>query len=473
MPHVPKYFEKTINAKGKASYMFSKRLNPKRGTFLLFDERFKCKMDATTDAEATREAKKLAAELDLLQEVARKDGKHITSNKDKNKAAETWVELFSGIDLQAIQSLKGKTTKAALEARENLELTIDEVISFYETKELDHEGSPRQWLTDFGDHLIKYLKDGQGVGGISEGIEIYLRQTQRDHLDEKANSVRTVHRVVGYFVEEIGDKQLDQISRKDVGRYVTARLLKVKTTSVQREMRQLSAVWNQCADVLDIRNRNPFANQPIKGLGTDSVARHTPSLEETQKLLGMLEAKAVEAPESYVWPLVAIAALAGTRLSEAWGLTRDDWLQEEGTLLIRPNTNRTNLKTTNSVRPIPVLKPLAVWLERYFSCVDAKRLAKSANSASQSTVKALKRQGFAFGNHSLRHGMKQRLVEVDAPQSVIDELQGWSSQSMAANYGRNQATATKRKFIGAVYQLMGVSSGIQDGSNVVKLFGAN
>ena len=48
--------------------------------------------------------------------------------------------------------------------------------------------------------------------------------------------------------------------------------------------------------------------------------------------------------------------------------------------------------------------------------------------------------------------MKQRLVEVDAPDSVTDELQGRSSQRMAANYGRNQATTAKRKFIAAVYQ---------------------
>lgn len=466
MPNVPKYFEKTINAKGKASYLFEKRLNHKHGTFPLFKDKFKCKMGATTDAEAIREAKTLAAELDLLQEVARKDGKHITSTKDKNKAAETWVALFSGIDLQAIQSLKGKTTKAALEARENLELTIDEVISFYKTTEPDHEGSPRQWLTDFGDHLIKYLKDGQGVKSISEGIEIYLRQTQRDHLDEKANSVRTVHRVVGYFVEELGDKQLDQISRKDVERYVTARLLKVKTTSVQRELRCLSALWSKCAQVLDLRVLNPFANQPIRGLGTDAKVRHTPSTAETRKLLLALEGKTLKAPESYVWPLVAIVALTGCRLGEAWGLLREDWDRKTQTLLVRPNAKRKKLKTNNSSRPLPVLEPLEIWLERYFSNLDAHGGAKTANSASASTVKAIKSLGFGFANHSLRHGMKQRLVEVDTPQSVLEELMGWSSQSMAKNYGRNLASNTKRNFVAAAYRELGVMEDTQ-GSNVV------
>lgn len=98
---LPTYFEKTSNAKGKSSYLFVKRLNPKAGKFPLFKERIKLKMGATTEAEATREAKTLAAALDLLQEVARKDGKHVTSTKDKNKAAETWVRVVAGVDVSA------------------------------------------------------------------------------------------------------------------------------------------------------------------------------------------------------------------------------------------------------------------------------------------------------------------------------------------------------------------------------------
>jgi hypothetical protein len=465
---MPSYYEKTTNAKGQASYLFVKRLNPKHGDFPWFKDKVKGKMVATTDAEAIREAKTLAAELDLLQEVARKDGKHVVSTKDKNKAAETWVKSIAGIDLQAIQSLKGKTTKEALEAKETLEIVMDEVIDHYKTTELDHEGGYRQWLTDFGDHLLKYLKDGQGVGGISEGVEIYLRQTQRDHLSLETNSVRTTHRVVGYFVGEVGDKQLDQISRKDVERYVTSRLSKVKTTSVQRELRCLSALWNKCAQVLDLRVLNPFANQPIRGLGTDAEARHTPTAAETRKLLLALEGKTLETPESYVWPLVGIAALTGFRLAEAWGLVREDWDKEAQTLWVRPNAKRKTLKTANSARPFPVLEPLEAWLERYFSSVDARGGAKTANSASASTVKAIKSLGFGFANHSLRHGMKQRLVEVDTPQNALEELMGWSSQSMARNYGRNLASSTKRNYVAAAYRELGVM-GDTSGSNVVQL----
>jgi integrase len=273
--------------------------------------------------------------------------------------------------------------------------------------------------------------------------------------------------VVAYFVETIGDKQLDQINRKDVERYISKRLEVVKTTSVQRELRSLSALWNKCAQALDLRVLNPFANQPIRGLGSDALERYTPTVLETQKLLEVLEVKASGAPESYVWPLVAIAALTGCRLSEVWGLLPVDYEREAQTLWIRPNTKRKTLKTKrNSVRPIPVLEPLEIWLARYFVATSgASSGAKSANSASASSVKALKALGFAFGNHSLRHGMKQRLVEADAPMNVLEELLGWSGQSMASNYGRNQATAAKRNYLASVYQTLGVGVDVQ--SNVV------
>jgi hypothetical protein len=61
--------------------------------------------------------------------------------------------------------------------------------------------------------------------------------------------------------------------------------------------------------------------------------------------------------------------------------------------------------------------------------------------------------------------MKQRLVEADAPLNVLEELLGWSGQSMASNYGRNQATTAKRNYLASVYQALGVNVEVQN--NVV------
>ena len=165
-------------------------------------------MKASSDAEAAREAKEIASQLDLLQEVCRKDGKHVISIKDKNKAAETWVSVIADADLSTIRSFKGRNTKQAKESIEFLDYLTGEVVDFYEIKKIDSEGEIKSWLSDFGDHLLKFLKDGQGVGSITEGVEIYLKQTQRDHLDPNEPSVRSASRVVAYFVDIVGDKQL-------------------------------------------------------------------------------------------------------------------------------------------------------------------------------------------------------------------------------------------------------------------------
>jgi len=172
-----------------------------------------------------------------------------------------------------------------------------------------------------------------------------------------------------------------------------------------------------------------------------------------RELLVALEARHQRNPSSYVASLPAIAALTGLRLSEAWGLQRKDWETESALfgcsiLNIRANETRGNLKNANSERPFPVLPELSVWLHRYFDCDHAK----TANSASAATVSALKQLGFNFGNHSLRHGFKQRLREANAPLDVLEELLGWSSQRMSAHYGTRDSSVTKIKFVRAVYR---------------------
>ena len=54
--------------------------------------------------------------------------------------------------------------------------------------------------------------------------------------------------------------------------------------------------------------------------------------------------------------------------------------------------------------------------------------------------------------HGFRHGFKQRLMETDAPLTVIEELMGWSSQRMSSLYGQNTARTSKTKFVESVYR---------------------
>lgn len=466
----PKYYE-AQGTKDGISYLFSKRLNPKHGTYPLFTEKLKRKLAATTEPEAAMEARALAGELDWLQQVCLKDAKNLPlSQKDMGRATKTWLTEIAGVNLSILRQASNKNTLEAIKAKDELSFLISEVGDhFIRDGVLSSSTGPveSRWLTTFGDHLLSTLKGAETTSVMSDAIAVYLKQTQRDHLPDNFKSVADTRRYVNQFIVVAGDKPIGQITRNDVARYIEHRLTEVKTTSVKREIGTLRSVWQKAALVADVKQLNPFAEQPIKGLGTDSVKRKTPSIEETKALLLALEKRYAKLPESYVSALAAVAALTGLRLSEAWGLEPDEWERRDdlrfcGILHIHPNDRRTTLKNRNSVRPFPVLPQLAVWLDRLFKTQPAK----TANSASAGTLSALKLMGFDFGNHSLRHGFKQRLIETDTLNQYIDELQGWSRQSMAKNYGYETVTAHKVAAVKRVYDLLLP----EESSNVVPLF---
>ena len=67
------------------------------------------------------------------------------------------------------------------------------------------------------------------------------------------------------------------------------------------------------------------------------------------------------------------------------------------------------------------------------------RKDKIANGSASSTLnKALKSLGCPT-THSLRHTMRTRLRNVNAPVPIVEELQGWNDSSMAAYYGEQTA----------------------------------
>jgi integrase len=60
----------------------------------------------------------------------------------------------------------------------------------------------------------------------------------------------------------------------------------------------------------------------------------------------------------------------------------------------------------------------------------------SSNSASAAINKWLKSVvGSGSVVHSLRHSLRDRMREVEAPSDMIDQIGGWSLKSVGQNYG--------------------------------------
>ena len=451
------YYETQVNSKGETTYLFTKRLSAKHGWFPSFKDRVKKKLAAKTEAEAKREALTMSNELAHLQDVCLRDSKgHAISVKDQTKAAHTWFEFVMDTNLRELNHLAKGRTKQAHDANEYLQILRDAIVDGFNQRVVDNnrENHVAEWLTPFGDTLLSMLEGGGDRLMLSDALETYLKQTQRDHLPVSNKAVLDITRNINYFIDLIGNKQIAQISRGDVERYISLRLEKVKTTSVQREINSLRAAWQQCSIAHDINQQNPFSNQPIKGLGTDSNERETPSLSQTRDLIKFLETRHKRLPNSYISPTVMVAALTGSRLNEIWGVMNEDYIRPQegeklGILYIRKNTRRVNLKTKNSIRPFPVLPELGRWLEALLKV----RRPKNSNTASSGTLAAIKKAGFTFGNHSLRHGFKQRLIEMDTPSDTINELCGWGAQRQQDAYGFKTVTARKAEAVRKTYRL--------------------
>ena len=451
------YYETQINSKGEITYLFTKRLSAKQGWFPGFKDRLKKKLSARTEAEAKREALTISNELAHLQNICLRDSKgHAISVKDQTKAAHTWFQFIMDTNLRELNQVAKGRTKQAHDANEYLQILRDAIVDGFNQRVVDNnrENHVAEWLTPFGDTLLSMLEGGGDRLMLSDALETYLKQTQRDHLPVSNKAVLDITRNINYFIDLIGNKQIAQISRGDVERYISLRLEKVKTTSVQREINSLRAAWQQCSIAHDINQQNPFSNQPIKGLGTDSNERETPSLSQTRDLIKFLETRHKRLPNSYISPTVMVAALTGSRLNEIWGVMNEDYIRPQegeklGILYIRKNTRRVNLKTKNSIRPFPVLPELGRWLEALLKV----RRPKNSNTASSGTLAAIKKAGFTFGNHSLRHGFKQRLIEMDTPSDTINELCGWGAQRQQDAYGFKTVTARKAEAVRKTYRL--------------------
>jgi integrase len=451
----PRYLEIGTTTSGQ-SFLFVKRISANKGTFPThhdaFPERFKRRIGSTpamTMHEAGVVALQRSNDIEHLQAVSMRDKAGRTNTtKDLVTAAKTWLWFNEIEDLSDIHAQSLKRTKDGEAAANTLTMLTDAVKGFYG---IDGEGYTHKTIfTPFGDHLLGVLNSGQAGNLFSEAVPLWAKHTNRGHLKDTDKSIHDATRFVKIFNDYAGDRPIDQITRSNVSAYIEDRCKTVKTTSVDREIHTLRAVWNKAADALDIRSRNPFERQTIHGLGTDAMRRLTPTFEEHQKLMQLLDAHPRKR-QSYVIPMLAVIALTGLRLSEAWGIQRKDFDADKEQLLVRPNELR-SLKTGHSERPFPVLPQLATWLDLYFSM----KRPSSANAASAATGSFLKNNDFNLTAHCLRHGFKQRLVEVDTPSSLIEELMGWSDQSMMRHYGVNAITAQKRKSVQLAYiQIVG------------------
>ena len=246
------------------------------------------------------------------------------------------------------------------------------------------------------------------------------------------------HRNVGYVIERLGDRSLESYSSADAAKFRDWLIDKgLSTSSIRRIFSTIRAVFNLTIHEDGLNCKNAFANT---FLPTDERPRRlsisTEDIKRVQKIcLQIADEKRL---------IIALLSDTGMRLSEVLGLLWSDVNldHEYPHISLKPHPWRP-LKTSGSKRLIPlvgtayeaikIMHRQRVSQFLFNSYTDENKC--NGNSASAALNKWLKQYVPDAVVHSFRHSFRDRLRNSGVQSELIDQLGGWSQQSVGKEYG--------------------------------------
>ncbi len=305
--------------------------------------------------------------------------------------------------------------------------------------------------------------------------------TLTDCLDQyitaRPSTEKDARLVFGYLVAYLeGDRDMRKVRRPDVNGFVVWLLegghaerhprrgslggKAVSTTTVGRYLTTLRAAFGRAIKENEFRIENVFAQVEIPDQGKDAKERETFTVDQYRHLYAALDHWSETKGLDPLRCILTLVAETGARLAEIVGLAAAD-LDLSGplaSLRIQGHPWR-SLKTPGSTRVVP-LSPRAVEAAKVALglSADANELGSAEqlavtsercplfpgragknDSVSASLVKWVRAQdglmGTKLGNHSLRHGLKDRLRAAQCPDSIQDAILGHSTPGVGASYG--------------------------------------
>lgn len=255
-----------------------------------------------------------------------------------------------------------------------------------------------------------------------------------------------------------GDIIVADIRRKHCNEFVS-RLIKqgVSAETIKRYLSQIRPVISTAIVEFELNISNQFNDLRIANQDEPPrKPRDTFTLAE----LAAIRNRCHELDDERRW---AIAMLSDTmcRLAEIIGLRKADVFLDAAIpyIHIRPTADR-RLKTKGSERMVPLVGE-ALWACRkamqtngpfLLPIFQPKGQAKDFNpgTASAALNKWLRDNKLAGKEqtlHSLRHTMRDRLRNVEAPSDLIDRIGGWSTKGVGEGYGKGHGLEVMQKYM--------------------------
>ena len=289
-----------------------------------------------------------------------------------------------------------------------------------------------------GSHLLKSSSEPSphsNAPTLNESLDVYIKLKGAGRSEY---FITTARRNIDYVIKCLGCRPIDQYTSADAAKYRDWLVEKgLASSSVKRVFSSVKAIVNLAINELGVDSKNAFAGVYLASRG--DAKKRKPLSNDSLK---HLQNACIEADDDLRW-LVAMISDTGMRLAEAAGLHVDDIvLGDVPYVYVKPHTWR-SLKTASSERKIPLVGA-SLWAAQrvkamsnsycFSRYVDGTKCnSNSASAALNKWLKTATNQDVVI--HGLRHTFRDRLRAVEAPLDMIDQLGGWSLQSVGQGYG--------------------------------------
>ena len=329
--------------------------------------------------------------------------------------------------LRFVKSLRTKSSASASFAAKHIASKLDDHWLKLRLSQLD---DPLQNI-----RRAVPTKPDNGFPTTQQLLETYVLVKGRGRGELFAKAAK---RNISYLEDCLGQRSLNQYSTADAATFrdwLFERQL--SNSSVLRITGALKAMFNFIINEQGLSCSNPFVKIYIP---SDVRTEKRKAIPTNSMIKLQTSCRALD--DDLRW-LVAMISDTGMRLSEAVGLRQED-LHLDNTnpyLEITPHAAR-RLKTASSKRVIPLVGE-ALWAAQRVARADqlfcfpryCNETVCKSNSASAAINKWLKSViGDAYVIHGLRHSFRDRLRNVGANTELIDQLGGWSLQTIGQGY---------------------------------------
>jgi integrase len=298
-----------------------------------------------------------------------------------------------------------------------------------------------------GQHLLKPRSAARAAKvDLSPAQTVPLSKALQAYLTIKGQGKgKTFHtaaeRACKYLVEATAHKHLHEYTRQDALAFRDYLIAKgLAGSSISRIYNALNSTLNFTINEYALDIANPFSRVYFDR--THKVKKRLPIPTD---ILKQIQSECYRIDDDMRW-LLALISDTGLRLSEAAGLHRKDLVlnHEIPHLVVQAHPWRT-LKTSASERKVPLVgaslwaaqRITANYVNSQFAFPRYNRSEQTnGNSASAALNKWLRSympDGCSI--HSFRHSMRDRLRTVNCPSDMIDQIGGWSKETVGQGYG--------------------------------------